>query len=147
MQPDRESTDQPGAAPPARAPEALPSDAHADAPEAGSFTTPPDSAAQPTAPPAPGSGRTAPVDVLLAVGLLIVLTMVLGLLVMRARRRLLARHEAHDQLSLMESLRRMRDRGDMSVEEFERARKALIDRAARRPAPAAGDRPPNPPRT
>lgn len=95
-----------------------------------------DTATQPGT-PAPRSVRPATIDVLVAVGLLIVCTVVLGMLVMRARRRLLARHETHDELSLMESLRRMRDRGDMSIEEFEQARRALIGRATRRPPTAA----------
>lgn len=62
-------------------------------------------------------------------GLLIVVTVVGGLVVLALRKRMLAKASpAADEASLMDSLRAMRDRGEMTSEEFEATRRAMIER-------------------
>jgi hypothetical protein len=70
---------------------------------------------------------------------LIALVMALGAGVMIARRRLLGRPATEDhQAGLMESLRAMRDRGEMTPAEFEAARRAMIERIRGTRADEAG---------
>lgn len=66
---------------------------------------------------------------LLWLGVLIVATVVLGLVVLAVRKRVLANSSdvAHEA-GLMDSLRAMRDRGEMTNEEFEATRRAMIER-------------------
>ncbi len=87
-------------------------------------------------------------DVVLWVGVLIVILVLAGLGVVWMRRRLLSRQDdAGSQAMLMEDLRRMRDGGQISTEEFDAARRALTrriagePRAAERPARPSSDRP------
>ncbi len=62
-------------------------------------------------------------------GILIVVTVVGGLVVLAIRKRILAKStSAGDEASLMDSLRALRDRGEMSNEEFEATRRAMIER-------------------
>jgi len=79
---------------------------------------------------------------------LIVVIMVGGVLVMWLRRKILMAEAASDQEGgLMESLRKMRDSGQMSQEEFDATRKAMLSRMTRHthppgptPAKPKGDR-------
>ncbi len=67
--------------------------------------------------------------VLLFIGLLIVVATAGGLLVLWVRRRILSRGaDAESQASLLDGLRAMRDRGELSPEEYERARRSVVDR-------------------
>lgn len=67
--------------------------------------------------------------VVLWLGILIVVTIVGGLVVLAIRKRILARSsDGADEGSLMDSLRAMRDRGELSPEEFEATRRAMIER-------------------
>ena len=67
--------------------------------------------------------------VVLWLGILIVITVVGGLIVLAIRKRILSKSsDAADEASLMDSLRAMRDRGEMTPEEFEATRRAMIER-------------------
>lgn len=77
-------------------------------------------------------------SVMLWLGILIVVTIAGGLAVLAIRRRVLGRgSETEDQGTLMDSLRGMRDRGEMTPEEFEAAKRAMVERM--RAAIAAGE--------
>ncbi|MFG0327138.1 MAG: SHOCT domain-containing protein [Phycisphaerales bacterium JB037] len=81
--------------------------------------------------PAQASGSGAPswVGVLIWSAVLIVLVTVGGLVLLAIRRRLFGSHEStHDAGLVMEELRRMRDRGEISDEEFRATRSAMIER-------------------
>ncbi len=88
--------------------------------------------------------------VVLWLGILIVITVVAGLVVLALRKRILGRPtEGSDEGSLMDALRGMRDRGEMTSEEFEATRRAMIgrlrgDRASPGPPskPTGAPRPP-----
>lgn len=72
----------------------------------------------------------------LAIAALIAAVMLLGLIIMVMRKRLLARDNAADAgRSFMEDLRRMRDRGEITQDEFDSTRRRIIERARRRPEP------------
>lgn len=76
---------------------------------------------------APPKGDILPV--VLWLGILIVITVAGGLIVLAIRKRILSKSsDAADEASLMDSLRALRDRGEMSNEEFEATRRAMIDR-------------------
>lgn len=82
-------------------------------------------------------------DALLWIGLIIVVTVLGGFFIMLMRRRLLAPDQpSHESAGLMDTLRGMRDRGEISQVEFEAARRSLIDKAmARKAAPEPGTGP------
>ena len=77
----------------------------------------------------------------LGVGLMIALTIIAGLILMRYRRGVLqAQAESEGGEGLLQMLRRARDRGEMTEEEFQAARRKLVgDLAAKIKAPAKGD--------
>ena len=78
--------------------------------------------------PARGRGNTGSIFVWVAV--LIAVIMVGGLLLMWLRRRMFMGDYMEQAGGLMESLRKMRDTGQMSQEEYDAARKAMAARVA-----------------
>ncbi|MBL8965040.1 MAG: hypothetical protein KF787_03250 [Phycisphaeraceae bacterium] len=72
---------------------------------------------------------------------LIVVAMVGGVVIMAVRRRLLARDSGAGDETLMESLRRLRDRGEMSRAEYESTVRTIARRAASRPSGSASTEP------
>lgn len=94
-------------------------------------------------------GSSPQVGVVVWVGVLIVLLVGAGLGVLWFRRKLLSRQDdPGSQGSLMEDLRRMRDRGQLSKEEFDAARRAMTRRLAgelKGPAGPKGRTRPGPP--
>jgi hypothetical protein len=84
------------------------------------------------------------------VGALIALTLLGGLGVLLARRKLLSKStDAADDTSLMGTLRRMRDTGQISDAEYESTRKAMVKRTvahATKGSDSKGVQPPNTPR-
>lgn len=76
-----------------------------------------------------GSGSLTRVMVWL--GVLIVVTIVGGLVAMAVRRRLLGPDSRTDpRVGMLDELQRMRDRGEMTEDEYERTRRAIAERAA-----------------
>ncbi len=69
-------------------------------------------------------------SVILVVLALLALTLVGGLVIMLFRRKLLSKEEEAANETLFESLRRMRDSGQMSIDEYEAARKTMVKKAA-----------------
>lgn len=61
-----------------------------------------------------------------------VLTLIGGLGIMLFRRKLLKNEDDAGEETLFESLRRMRDSGQMSIAEYEAAKKAIVKKAAER---------------
>lgn len=86
--------------------------------------------------------RTPPSKIFMVVGLLIGAAVVLGLVILLARRRLLGQESASAQQSgLMDQLRRLRDSGEITPEEFDSARKSMVARMTRdAPKPSNGGR-------
>lgn len=79
------------------------------------------------------SASSRPQQVLLLVGLLMGLTLAGGLVVFLLRRRIFAKtNDMSDDAGLMGSLRKMRDTGQISDEEYETTRKAMARRAVER---------------
>lgn len=77
-------------------------------------------------------------DVLLPVGLMIVAVVILAIVVVNVRRRILGRESAlNHPASLMEDLRRMRDSGELSQEEFEASRARVTAAITGRPVAAS----------
>ncbi len=79
--------------------------------------------------------------VVLAVLGLVALTLLGGLGIMLFRRKLLKTEDDAGDETLFESLRRMRDSGEMSIEEYEAARKTMVKKAAakmEKPVPDVG---------
>jgi uncharacterized membrane protein len=65
------------------------------------------------------------------IGGFIVAVLVLGIVILTVRKRLFAReHELSSARSLMEQVRAMHDRGEMSEEEYEATRRALASKVA-----------------
>jgi hypothetical protein len=83
---------------------------------------------------------------LLLLGGLIVTVVAMGLVVVWVRGRMLAKEGMQNQTGLLESLRAMRDRGEISIEEYDAARLGMAAKMAGkpRPAPATGSRPMSP---
>ena len=78
-------------------------------------------------------------EALFWIGLLILVVLLGGIVVFWLRRRLFADDRASaDPGSILESMRAMRDSGEMSDDEFRQARDALVRRASTR----SGDAPP-----
>ena len=74
-------------------------------------------------------------------GGLIVAVIVLGLIIMKVRSSMLAKHSEASQEGLLEGLRRMWDTGEISRDEYDAARKNMVARMAGMKAPP---RPPAP---
>lgn len=92
------------------------------------------------------SGGTAPAStdvpgVLIAVGLLIAAVIVLAIVLLAMRRRLLASSRVDDGMGLFEELRRLHASGELSDEEFERARERMIARLKGEAPRSSSDRP------
>jgi len=78
--------------------------------------------------------------VLLWAGVLIVVAMIGGIVIVVFRRRMLSNDSGTSDATLMEQLRGMVERGEMTPEEFDRARRKIIERAsADRPKPPGPD--------
>ncbi len=92
---------------------------------------------------AQSSGSTG--QVLLWVGVLIGAVIAASVVVLVLRRKLLSPdHSVDNPASIMESLRVMRDRGEISLEEYERTRQAMIARATGKPIPRSAPAPARP---
>lgn len=72
---------------------------------------------------------------LLWLGLAVVLLILAGLAVMWLRRRVLGVDADKMQAGLFEELRAMRDRGEMSIEEYDAAKATMVARASGKPVP------------
>jgi hypothetical protein len=103
---------------------------------------------------APG-GRSSSTDVLLWVGVLIVVTLAGAMVILAIRRRTLAGPRTPDAGTLMDQLREMRDRGQMTQAEFDAAIAAMKARlraqiappgqvSGQGQSPAPGQSPPRP---
>lgn len=106
-------------------------------PSAAPFTAIPLSLAflaQATAPAtggSPGLTAGASTTILVAVGVLIVLLVVAGLIILRVRAKLLARDDASDvSKSMLGELRAMRTQGVISEEEFNSIKRRLVERVS-----------------
>lgn len=71
-------------------------------------------------------------DIIMWVAILAALMIAGGMVIMLLRRRLFTQETGGDE-TLMQSLRRMRDTGEMSQEEFEATRKSLIAKVKAKP--------------
>lgn len=79
------------------------------------------------------AGASSSFSVLLWVGVLVVLAVVGGVAVLAFRRKLLGPgSDTPPEEGLMDSLRRMRDSGQLTKEEFDAARKSMAMKAAAR---------------
>ncbi|MFK7883443.1 MAG: hypothetical protein AB8F26_04580 [Phycisphaerales bacterium] len=78
--------------------------------------------------------------VLLWAGILIVVAMIGGFIITMVRRNMLGDHARDDAGSMMEQMRKMVERGQMTQEEFDLAKKTIIEKAR-----AGIDRPAAPP--
>lgn len=89
------------------------------------------------------SGGAGATQALFWIGVLIAAVLVASVGVLLLRRRLFSRggDAGGDPGSILESMRAMRDRGEMSAEEFERARAALVRRASGETGPTPTARP------
>jgi len=76
--------------------------------------------------------------VLLWVGALLVLVVVLGMVIVLVRRRTLGETGERAEGGMLDELRRMRDRGDLSSEEYDKARASMVARLKGAGAPARG---------
>ena len=73
--------------------------------------------------------RTSPSQIFFVVGLLIGAAVVLGLVILLVRRKMLGRESSSaEQVGLMDQLRRLRDSGEITPEEFDAARKSMVAR-------------------
>lgn len=102
--------------------------------------------------------RDASIQALTLGGILIILTLIGGVGILLYRKKVLSKGSDADQNeSLMQNLRRLRDSGQMTKEEYDRTRKAMAARLAgklsptslksKTPAPAASDIQMMPPRS
>ncbi len=83
----------------------------------------------------PASASKAAAAVVTWVLVLVLLVMAAAFVVLWLRQRMLREDAGDPRASLMEHLRRARDAGDMSDEEFRRARESLLTGSARRARP------------
>ncbi len=75
-------------------------------------------------------------EYLATIGAVIVLVLLAGVVIMAIRRRLLRTDQSATDAGLFESLRAMRDRGEISREEYDRAKRSMVEKlAARKPPP------------
>jgi hypothetical protein len=79
----------------------------------------------------PVKGGVDATSIIVWAGVLIAVIMVGGLLLMWLRRRMFMADSMEQAGGLMESLRKMRDTGQMSQEEYDAARKAMAARVAK----------------
>lgn len=79
--------------------------------------------------------------VLVWIGVLIAITLLAGLGILWYRRRVLSTENAAGEGSLMEEFRRMRDSGEMTVEEYESARKVIVSKLSEKARAAKGTLP------
>lgn len=77
---------------------------------------------------------TSTTSVLIWVGALIVIAMVGGLVMLAVRRRMFSEPDAGADAGLMEQLRRMVERGEMTQDEYDLARRKIVERARGNPA-------------
>lgn len=80
--------------------------------------------------------------ILIPVGGLIILTVLGGIAITVTRRRMFTKSAAAEQSGILDDLRRMRDRGEITPEEFDAARKSIAARLAGRDRAAAAPRSP-----
>lgn len=84
---------------------------------------------QPSKRPATAEDREGAIGAtLLWIGVLVVLTVAAGLGLMWYRRKVLDRSSEGTQATLMEEFRRMRDSGEITAEEFDATKKAMVAR-------------------
>lgn len=69
---------------------------------------------------------------LITIGIVIALLVAAGIVLMIVRRRLLAAASRPGDEGIFESLRKMRDQGDISPEEYDRARRSIVEKLAAR---------------
>ena len=74
-------------------------------------------------------GAASTTSVLIWVGALIVIAMAGGLVMLSVRRRMFSEPQTGADAGLMEQLRRMVERGEMTQDEFDRARRKIVERA------------------
>lgn len=78
-------------------------------------------------------------EIFLWVGILLGAALLGSVIILFVRSRLMARGDADaPHGSLMDQLREMRDRGDMSPEEFEATRRRIIEKTTGKPLPTPG---------
>jgi len=88
------------------------------------------------------SGARSITPMLLWLGAIMLIVVVTGVAVLIYRRRVLSKEAAGEaQARLMDEMRAMRDRGEISIEEYERMKSRLVARVAGRPV---SDRHPTP---
>ncbi|MBX3364571.1 MAG: SHOCT domain-containing protein [Phycisphaeraceae bacterium] len=84
----------------------------------------------------PGARKTSPVEVLFWVGLLIGLTIIGGMLIAAVRKRYANWSETgDDRAEMLEELRRLRKRGELTPEQYEVSRDSLLGRGRPRARP------------
>jgi hypothetical protein len=71
---------------------------------------------------------SASTHVIVLVGVLIALVIAGGVVVMLLRKRLLAKDDASADVGLFDALKQMRDRGEMTQEEYEAARRKVVEK-------------------
>lgn len=86
------------------------------------------------------SRQAPPVELWIWLGALVVATLVLGVILLAMRRRLLDSDDAEPGAgSMLDDLRAMRDRGEISQAEYDHTRKTIAARAAGREPPPRPD--------
>ncbi len=81
-------------------------------------------------------------EALIWLGVMLVLTVAGGIFVMFVRRRLFGGgQDGIGEEGILDSLRRMRDQGEISQQEFESARRAMLEKAMSRKSPAKSAKP------
>lgn len=86
-----------------------------------------------------GDGMAVAVPVLISVGVLIAAVLIAGAVLLLLRRRLLSQDRQDSSgMGLMEHLQSLRETGEMSQEEYDAARRALVARATGSPLPDQG---------
>lgn len=75
-------------------------------------------------------GASSTTSVLIWVGVLIVIAMLGGLVMLAIRRRMFSESDSGADEGLMEQLRRMVERGEITQEEFDRTRRKIVERAS-----------------
>lgn len=88
--------------------------------------------------------KTTQGEVVLWVAILIVTALLGGLLIMWVRRKTLANNSPAESASLMDQLRGMLARGEITQEEFDATRKAMVKKMAAKHPAAHGNSPPRP---
>lgn len=82
-----------------------------------------------------GSAGRDPTKLLIVIGLLIVMVLIFGLAVLQLRRKILAKDDSPSApASILDELRSMRKRGEITEEEYQAARRKMIDKMSPRSA-------------